>query len=104
MSSTRLRLASPVFAAALVVSSCSAAPEQAAPPASAAPAQTASPQAAPSAAPPPAAAAPAVSEPQSESSDPSRNDVEKPPAISDSDLPPLPVTQFPAARPMEVVR
>jgi len=104
MSSTRLHLAAPVFAVALVVSSCSAPPEQAAPPSSAAPAQSAPPQAAPPTAAPPAAGAPAASEPQSESSDPSRNDVAKPPAISDDDLPPLPVTPFPAARPMEVVR
>jgi uncharacterized protein with PCYCGC motif len=32
------------------------------------------------------------------------NDVDSPPAIRDADLPPLPVTPFPAARPMEIVR
>ena len=32
------------------------------------------------------------------------NDVDTPPAIIDADIPPLPVTPFMAARPMEIVR
>src|SRR5947208_9392706 len=34
----------------------------------------------------------------------SRNDVDIPPPITDADIPPLPVTPFMAARPMEIVR
>lgn len=63
------------------------------------------------AAPPPAAAPQPVSPPpppapvpSGQTADASRNDVDTPPAIRDEDLPPLPVTPFPAARPMEVVR
>jgi hypothetical protein len=98
MSSTRRRLA-PLFIAALVLGGCNQPPAQqpapqAAPPIAAAPAQSAP---APTPAPPdPQPAAPAT--------DASRNDVETPPNISDADLPPLPVTPFPAARPMEVVK
>ncbi len=36
--------------------------------------------------------------------DASSNDVDRPPSITDADIPPLPVTPFPAARPMEIVR
>ena len=63
------------------------------------------------AAPPPAAVPQPVTPPPppapistGETADASRNDVDTPPAIRDEDLPPLPVTPFPAARPMEVVR
>jgi hypothetical protein len=51
--------------------------------------------------------APPVATPQAQTStarDASRNDVDTPPDITDADLPPLPVTPFPAARPMEVVQ
>jgi hypothetical protein len=46
----------------------------------------------------PAPAAPAVDV------DMSRNDVDTPPPLTDADILPLPVTPFPAARPMEIVR
>jgi hypothetical protein len=66
------------------------------------PEQTASPA---SAVPAPAASAPPqVTNPATGTVDASRNDVETPPAIRDEDLPPLPVTPFPPARPMEIVR
>ena len=51
---------------------------------------------APAPAAPPAAQVPAV--------DLSRNDVDTPPSMTDADIPPLPMTPFPAARPMEIVR
>ncbi|HVD93062.1 MAG TPA: PCYCGC motif-containing (lipo)protein, partial [Vicinamibacterales bacterium] len=66
------------------------------------PQQTASPAAVVPA--PAAPAAPQVTVPASGTVDASRNDVDTPPAIRDEELPPLPVTPFPAARPMEVVR
>jgi uncharacterized protein with PCYCGC motif len=63
------------------------------------------------AAPPPAAVPQPVTPPPppapvstGETADASRNDVDTPPAIRDEELPPLPVTPVPAARPMEVVR
>jgi hypothetical protein len=49
---------------------------------------------------PPASAA----APPTPVADASRNDVDTPPAITDADIPPLPVTPFTAARPMEIVR
>jgi hypothetical protein len=56
----------------------------------------AAPAPAPAPAVPPAAVTAAV--------DASSNDVDTAPSIADADLPPLPVTPFPAARPMEIVR
>ena len=62
---------------------------------------------------PPAAATQAASQPPvtpapapaaSPAVDASRNDVDAAPSIIDADIPPLPVTPFPAARPMEIVR
>jgi len=42
--------------------------------------------------------------PAQEVTDPSSNDTAKAPDIPDSAIPPLPITPYPAARPMEVVR
>jgi hypothetical protein len=52
----------------------------------------------------PASATPPTLPAAEPAADASRNDVDTPPAIRDEELPPLPVTPFPAARPMEVVR
>jgi hypothetical protein len=56
--------------------------------------------------PPPPAATPPAGQAASQAlaADASRNDVDTPPAITDADIPPLPVTPFMAARPMEIVR
>src|SRR6185312_12747264 len=60
--------------------------------------------------PPPAAQTPASPQPQPETAPatPSSSSVQqewvKPPAITDADLPPLPVVPFAPARPMDVVR
>jgi len=108
MSSTRARLAPPlviVATAALVLAGCSEqpaeqAPAQAPPTAQAAPpAQAATPAATPAAVP---AAAPDPGPPAA-ASEPEAQDDKKPIAIPDARLPPLPVTSFPAARPMDVV-
>jgi uncharacterized protein with PCYCGC motif len=57
------------------------------------------------AAPPPASTPPPSAATQAAAvTDASKNEVDTPPAITDADLPPLPVTQFMAARPMEIVR
>src|SRR6476469_1769828 len=91
MSSGGSRIALAALLAALASAGCGDAP--AAPPA-----------AAPAPAPvtPPAAV---VQVPAAQASaDASRNDVDSPPSIRDEDLPPLPETPFPAARPMEVVK
>jgi hypothetical protein len=61
-----------------------------------APAQTATPQPAPTPANDPPSA--------QEVTDPSSNDAVKAPSITDAELPPLPVTPFPAARPIDVVQ
>ena len=104
MSSTRARLAPPlviVATAALVLAGCSEqpaeqAPAQAPPTAQAAPpAQAAAPPATPAATPDPG--------PPAAASEPEARDDKKPIEIPDSKLPPLPVTSFPAARPMDVV-
>jgi uncharacterized protein with PCYCGC motif len=104
MSSTRARLAPPlviVATAALVLAGCSEraaeqTPAQAPPTAQAAPpAQAATPAALPAAAPDP--------RPPAAASEPGAQEDRKPIEIPDSKLPPLPVTSFPAARPMDVV-
>ena len=103
MSSTRARLAPPLVilaTAALVLVGCSEqpaeqAPAQAPPTAqAAAPAAAVTPAAAPVAAPDPGP--PTASEPEPQ-------EVKKAINIPDAKLPPLPVTSFPAARPMDVV-
>jgi uncharacterized protein with PCYCGC motif len=112
MSSTRMRLVPLLICGALALGGCNE--QQAPPPATPAsapatapvaqttpPATPVTPAAAPQAAPIPASAQP---EAQPAISDASRNDVDKAPNITDADLPPLPVTPFPAARPMEVVQ
>jgi hypothetical protein len=48
--------------------------------------------------------APVDTPPKAPAVDASRNDVDAPPAIVDADIPPLPVTPFPFARPMEIVQ
>ena len=94
MSSARTWLASILTAAAVALAACGQAPEPAkpaAPPAPAAPAPQADASAATQPAQPPAVGG-------------LGNDVDVPPAITDADIPPLPVTPFMAARPMEIVR
>ena len=55
--------------------------------------------------PPPASTPPAPAAAQSAAvADASSNEVDTPPALTDGDIPPLPVTPFMAARPMEIVR
>ena len=104
MSSTRARLAPPlviVATAALVLAGCSEqpteqAPAQAPPTAQAAPpAPAATPAAVPAATPDP--------RPPAAASGPDAQEDKKPIEIPDGKLPPLPVTSFPAARPMDVV-
>ena len=94
MSSRRSRPACLIVCLALFGCGQEPAPQPAVTQAAAQPAVTPAPAPAPTA--PPAAPVPAV--------DASRNDVDTPPSITDADIPPLPVTPFPAARPMEIVR
>jgi uncharacterized protein with PCYCGC motif len=95
MSSGGSRIALTALLAALAIAGCGDAPAR----------ETA---AAPAAAPAPAPVTPpaaVVQVPAAQTSaDASRNDVDSPPSIRDEDLPPLPETPFPAARPMEVVK
>jgi len=100
MSSGRACLAIVIAAGALALAGCGQ--RQPAPPQAPAPAATPQPAATPLPVPAPAPtpAAPAVPA----VADASRNDVDTPPSITDADIPPLPVTPFPAARPIEMVR
>jgi uncharacterized protein with PCYCGC motif len=105
MSSTRARLAPPlviVATAALVLAGCS---EQAAEqtPAQAPPTAQAAPAATPAARPAAVPAATPDPRPPAAASEPGAQEDRKPIEIPDSKLPPLPVTSFPAARPMDVV-
>ena len=92
MSSGGSRVALTALLGALAIAGCGDPParETGAPPA-----------AAPAPATPPAAT---VQVPSQASADASRNDVDSAPVIRDDELPPLPETPFPAARPMEVVK
>src|SRR5262245_45851486 len=91
MSSTRALVAPFLFLVPLALGSCSQSPSQSPPQASTSAPPPAQPPATPAPEPAPAG-------------DASRNEGDTPPAITDADLPPLPVTPFPAARPAEVVR
>jgi hypothetical protein len=84
MSSGGSRFAWVALIAALALAACGESPE---------PAASRQPAASPTPASGPAASQTAAG-----------NDVDSPPAIRDADLPLLPVTPFPAARPMEIVR
>jgi hypothetical protein len=94
MSSGCLRFAVCALGAAVMLSGCGETPSSQ--PAALSPAAAAQPATPPA----PAAAVPSTRT----AADASRNDVDTPPAIRDEDLPPLPVTPFPAARSVEVVR
>ena len=98
MSSTRARLApsfcivATVATVALVLAGCS---DQAA---EQPPAQATTAQATPS-----APAQPAANPGTASASAPVATDTQRPPSVTEADLPPLPVTPYPAARPIEVV-
>jgi hypothetical protein len=114
MSSTRPLCAS-IVVLALALVGCDQSPaQQAAPAQQPAPAQQSAaapqePAPASSAAAPQADAHPAVQPvsdpaPAQVVTDPSSNDAVKPPGLTDAEIPALPMTPFPAARPMETVR
>src|SRR6476646_10252453 len=94
MSSARVAVRGLVLAVGVAVAGCSGGSTSNTPPptASAAPA----PAQAPAPSPEPAPSAPPSSSAEKE--------WVRPPAISDADIPPLPVVPFAAARPMEIVR
>ena|SRR5262245_23992783 len=106
MSSTRL-VSGPIMVLALAIGGCDRQPAPQPVPAS----ESASTQP-PAPAPQPTAAAPQTATAQAASDtalqppvkDPSSNDTAQAPGISDAEIPPLPVTPFPAARPIDVVR
>jgi hypothetical protein len=92
--SSRLRYACLIVVAALLAGCSEESPRSASTPRSTPP---------PAGTPAPAAAVPQPA-PRPPAVDAASNDVDVPPAITDADIPPLPLTPFPAARPMEVVR